>query len=178
MVIADIGVDIDHLFAMPVLLEYIRKHFPDGDKLTIVSPDAGGVERARAYAKRLRKLRAETAEALASGAGARVATVHDGYAYLLQEFGIRVAHVVQPKHGIEPSANELAASVESLRSSGVAVLFAERGLAQAYVDDLAREASVRVARLGHIGPGGFTPGRFEEEMRANCQVLVDALAPR
>jgi ribose-phosphate pyrophosphokinase len=43
---------VDHLFAAPVLLEAIREiEIPD---LVIVSPDAGGVERARAIAKRLR----------------------------------------------------------------------------------------------------------------------------
>jgi ribose-phosphate pyrophosphokinase len=43
----------DHLFASPVFLEDIRKSFPDISNLVIVSPDAGGVERARAYSKRL-----------------------------------------------------------------------------------------------------------------------------
>jgi ribose-phosphate pyrophosphokinase len=42
---------VDHLFAAPVIIDYVAKlKLP---KLTIVSPDAGGVERARAYAKRL-----------------------------------------------------------------------------------------------------------------------------
>jgi ribose-phosphate pyrophosphokinase len=44
-------IPVDHLFAAPVIIEYLsRLDFPD---LTIVSPDAGGAERARAYAKRL-----------------------------------------------------------------------------------------------------------------------------
>jgi ribose-phosphate pyrophosphokinase len=43
----------DHLFASPVFLEDIRKTFPDLKDVVIVSPDAGGVERARAYSKRL-----------------------------------------------------------------------------------------------------------------------------
>ena len=44
-------VPVDHLFAMPVLIEHYRaKSIPD---LTVVSPDAGGVERARAFGKRL-----------------------------------------------------------------------------------------------------------------------------
>jgi ribose-phosphate pyrophosphokinase len=44
-------VPVDHLFAAPVILEYVsRLKLP---RLTVVSPDAGGVERARAYAKRL-----------------------------------------------------------------------------------------------------------------------------
>ncbi len=45
-------IPVDHLYATPVLLDYIRGHYTNGD-LVIVSPDAGGVERARAFAKRL-----------------------------------------------------------------------------------------------------------------------------
>jgi ribose-phosphate pyrophosphokinase len=42
---------VDHMFAAPVIIDYVlRLKLP---KLTVVSPDAGGVERARAYAKRL-----------------------------------------------------------------------------------------------------------------------------
>lgn len=43
---------VDNLFATPVLLPYIQKKLGDKDKV-MVSPDAGGVERARAYAKRI-----------------------------------------------------------------------------------------------------------------------------
>jgi ribose-phosphate pyrophosphokinase len=45
-------IPVDNLFAAPVLLDYMRKEF-SSDDLVIVSPDAGGVERARAFAKRL-----------------------------------------------------------------------------------------------------------------------------
>jgi ribose-phosphate pyrophosphokinase len=44
-------IPVDNLFAAPVLVEFIRNNF--NDDLVIVSPDAGGVERARAFAKRL-----------------------------------------------------------------------------------------------------------------------------
>jgi len=45
------NIPVDHLYAMPVFLDYIKKqHLSD---MVIVSPDAGGVERARAFAKRL-----------------------------------------------------------------------------------------------------------------------------
>jgi len=44
-------IPVDHLFAAPVIIEHLaREKYPD---LTIVAPDAGGAERARAYAKRL-----------------------------------------------------------------------------------------------------------------------------
>lgn len=43
----------DHLFASPVFLEDIRRRFGNTEDLVLVSPDAGGVERTRAYSKRL-----------------------------------------------------------------------------------------------------------------------------
>jgi ribose-phosphate pyrophosphokinase len=44
-------IPVDHLFAAPVIIDYLSRL--DYPKLTLVSPDAGGAERARAYAKRL-----------------------------------------------------------------------------------------------------------------------------
>ena len=46
------NIPVDNLFATPVLMEYIKKHYR-GDNLVTVSPDTGGVERARAFGKRL-----------------------------------------------------------------------------------------------------------------------------
>ena len=46
------NIPVDNLYASPILLEYIKRKY-DTDHLVIVSPDAGGVERARAFAKRL-----------------------------------------------------------------------------------------------------------------------------
>ncbi|MEE9252915.1 MAG: ribose-phosphate pyrophosphokinase [Thermodesulfobacteriota bacterium] len=45
-------VPVDHIYASPVFIDYLNKHYAD-DQLTIVSPDAGGLERARFYAKAL-----------------------------------------------------------------------------------------------------------------------------
>jgi len=45
------NIPVDNIFAAPILLKYIQTNFQND--LVIVSPDAGGVERARAFAKRL-----------------------------------------------------------------------------------------------------------------------------
>src|SRR6185295_14981116 len=47
------NIPVDNVYATPVLLRYIRERVVDGEPVTVVSPDAGGVERARAFAKRL-----------------------------------------------------------------------------------------------------------------------------
>src|SRR5687767_7372570 len=44
------NVPFDHLFAMPVFLDFLQQQ-STGERMVMVSPDAGGVERTRAYAK-------------------------------------------------------------------------------------------------------------------------------
>ncbi len=46
-------IPVDHLFSMPVLINYLKETVTGEGETVIVSPDAGGVERARAFAKRL-----------------------------------------------------------------------------------------------------------------------------
>ncbi|MGE0398329.1 MAG: ribose-phosphate diphosphokinase [Kofleriaceae bacterium] len=46
-------IPFDHLYSMPVLIEELRTLGYGGDSTVVVSPDAGGVERARAFSKRL-----------------------------------------------------------------------------------------------------------------------------
>jgi ribose-phosphate pyrophosphokinase len=45
------NIPVDNLFATPILLEYFKERY--ADNTVVVSPDTGGVERARAFAKRL-----------------------------------------------------------------------------------------------------------------------------
>ncbi len=46
------NIPVDHIYAKPVLLDYIKNNYPIKN-LVVVSPDTGGVERARAFAKKL-----------------------------------------------------------------------------------------------------------------------------
>lgn len=47
------NIPVDNLFATPVLLSHARRSLPEEGRVSVVSPDPGGVERARAFAKRL-----------------------------------------------------------------------------------------------------------------------------
>jgi ribose-phosphate pyrophosphokinase len=47
------NVPVDHLYAQPVLIDYFRQKLEELGPITVVSPDAGGVERARYFAKRI-----------------------------------------------------------------------------------------------------------------------------
>ncbi len=127
----------------------------------------------RDFSRRLRRLRSETVARLADAPSLTIATVHDGYGYLFQELGLEVALVLQPRHGIEPSAREMADLRDRLGS--VAVLFVEAEAPRGWVDNLAREAGVRTRGLHHLSRGAPRPDGFELAMKANCDAIVAGL---
>ena len=106
------SIPVDHLFAAPVLVEYFQKL--DLPNLTIVSPDAGGVERARAFAKRLN---AELAMANKRRLEANVAEVVN----LIGEVRGRTCLVVDD---LIDTAGTLVKTVEALTAQGAAKVYA------------------------------------------------------
>jgi len=136
---------------------------------------AGLQKNAADYARRLRVIKAQAAAQLADARITRVVTVHDGYGYLLQEFGLEVAGVVQPAHGLTPSATELEAMVKLLKREKIRVVFSEESFPPALLKVLMDEAGVKVYIISHIASGAYTPDKFEKEMQKNADTMIRAL---
>lgn len=130
---------------------------------------------ASAYAKKLRKIKAAAAAKLADAKVTHVITVHDGYGYLMQEFGIDIAAVVEPAHGITPSAAELQHIVEIANKENVRVVFAEQSFPKPMLDVLRESAHAKVYVISHIEGGGYTAETFEKAMQENVDSMVRAL---
>jgi zinc transport system substrate-binding protein len=145
--------------------------------LTALRPaDAAALQRnASDYARRLRLIKAKASQQLAEAKITRVVTVHDGYGYLLQEFGLEVAGVVQPAHGLTPSAGELRDMVKLLQREKIRVVFTEETFPEAMLKVLRDEAGVKVYIITHIASGEYTADKFEREMQKNVDTMVRAL---
>lgn len=107
------NVPVDNLFATPVLLRYVRERIP-GNDICVVSPDAGGVERARAFAKHL-----DAGLAIIDKRRARpneVAEMH-----IVGDVRDRVAVLVDD---MVDTGGTLAAAASALRENGAAAVFA------------------------------------------------------
>jgi ribose-phosphate pyrophosphokinase len=106
------NIPVDHLFAAPVLVEFFQnKKLSD---LTVVSPDAGGVERARAFAKRLN---GELAIIDKRRTSKNVAEVMN----LIGDVDGRVALIVDD---IVDTAGTMVNTVEKLREKGAREVYA------------------------------------------------------
>ena len=145
--------------------------------LALLRPqDASALQRnAGDYARRLRVIKAKGAQQLAEAKVTRVVTVHDGYGYLLQEFGLEVAGVVQPAHGLTPSAAELRDMVKLLKRENIRVVFSEETFPEPMLKVLRDEAGVKVYIITHIASGEYTADKFEREMQRNVETMVRAL---
>jgi zinc transport system substrate-binding protein len=131
---------------------------------------------ATAYAAALRAQRKAAVQALTHARTRRVITVHDGYGYLLQELGLELVDVVEPAHGLLPSAAELSAVLQRLDAEPVKVVLAEAQFPPALLE-LLEQHGARVVTVSHIAVGRYQAGRFQREMQANVEALVSALVP-
>jgi zinc transport system substrate-binding protein len=138
--------------------------------------DAAALQQnAAEYARRLRLIKSKAAQQLAEAKITRVVTVHDGYGYLLQEFGLEVAGVVQPAHGLTPSAAELRDMVALLKRERIRVVFSEETFPPPLLKVLQDEAGVKVYVITHIASGAYTADKFEREMQRNVDTMIRAL---
>ncbi len=155
----------------------IQQTYAIARALSALRPDLGPTfqHNAADYARRLRAIKSKAAARLVDARINRVVTVHDGYGYLMQEFGIEVAGVVEPAHGLIPSAKELADMVGLLQREHIQVVFAEASFPEPLLNVLRDEGHARVYQISHIASGAYTADKFEVEMQKNVDSMVQAL---
>jgi zinc transport system substrate-binding protein len=130
---------------------------------------------AQEYARRLRAIRSKAATELANAKAKRIVTVHDGYSYLLQEFGLELAGVVEPAHGLVPSAKELSAMVDLLGKEKTKIVLSEESFPAPLLKVLRDSTGARVYVISHIATGAYSAEEFEREMEKNVATLIQAV---
>jgi zinc transport system substrate-binding protein len=155
----------------------IQQTYAIAKALSALRPDLAPTfeKNAADYARRLRAMKSQAASRLVNAKINRVVTVHDGYGYLMQEFGIDIAGVVEPAHGLVPSAQELGAMVDLIKREKITVVFSEETFPQPLLKVLTDEGGARVYIISHIASGAYTPDKFEVEMQKNVDTMVQAL---
>lgn len=157
----------------------IQKVYTIANEMARLDPDNARTYRANArkYAASFRKLKHEAMTTLGDldTSGMIVATTHNAYGYLLQEFGVDVAAVIEPAHGVEPSASQLQETIEKIRNSGIDVLFYELNMPNRYVDTIEKATGVQLYRFSHMTHGPYEDNKVEKEMKDNLDTLIEAM---
>jgi len=157
----------------------IQKVYTIATELSKLDPENARIYRknARKYATEFRKMKRQAMLTLGDldTSGMLVATTHNAYGYILQEFGVDVAAVIEPAHGVEPSASQLQETIEKIRASKIDVLFYELNMPSRYVETIEAATGVQLYRFSHMTHGAYEESKVAVEMKSNLATLVEAM---
>ena len=130
------------------------------------------------YAKKLRALKKPVQQLLINHdlTQVKVASTHNAYGYLLQEFGLTVSAVVEPAHGVSPSASQLQKTIDEINQADIDVLFTELNMENSYIEVIERETGIKVYHFSHMTHGEYSEKLVEKEMKHNLDKLAEALS--
>ncbi|GAA3925051.1 metal ABC transporter solute-binding protein, Zn/Mn family [Litoribacillus peritrichatus] len=132
---------------------------------------------ALSFARQLRTIKKNAQQKIAGLdlSHVRIASTHNAYGYLLQEFGMTISAVVEPAHGVSPSASQLQNTINKIRDVNVQILFTELNMENQYVDVIERETHSRLYHFSHMTYGDYRTELVTEDMTSNLNTLVTAL---
>ena len=147
------------------------------DALEEFDPDHAERYRANAdaYIARLDALRRRMSEGLDGVKNRNIVTLHEAFPYFAREFGLRVVAVIEREPGSEPSARELAQTIDIVRQTGAPALFAEPQYPAKAIDTIAAETGAKVYTLDPAVTGPMEPGAYLGIMETNLETLIAAL---
>jgi len=126
------------------------------------------------YVARLEKLRDKMHAELAPYKGKAIITFHEAFAYFSREFGLKTVAVVEREPGSQPSAKELAQTIELVKKNGIPALFSEPQYPAAAAETIAKETGAKVYVLDPAVTGPDDFDAYLNIMENNLKVLKEA----
>jgi zinc transport system substrate-binding protein len=127
------------------------------------------------YIAKLEKLRQKMHLDLAAYKGRSIVTFHEAFSYFAQEFGFKIAAVIEREPGSSPSAKEVAETIGIIREKGVMSLFSEPQYPISVADAIAEETGAKVYGLDPAVTGPDDYDAYINIMEKNSSVLKEAL---
>lgn len=130
------------------------------------------------YTKELNELKQEMDAKLEKYRSRKIITFHEAFPYFAKEFNLDIAAVVEREPGSEPSAKELAETINLVRKAKIKTLFAEPQYPSGSADVIARETGAKVYILDPAVTGEDDKGAYIKIMKKNLSVLVNAFSEK
>jgi zinc transport system substrate-binding protein len=126
------------------------------------------------YVAKLEALRQKMHSELAPYKGRLIITFHEAFPYFAQEFGLKIAAVIEREPGSQPSAKELANTIEIIKKNGISVLFGEPQYPDSSAQVIARESGAKVYVLDPAVTGPDDYDAYINIMENNLATLKRA----
>jgi zinc transport system substrate-binding protein len=129
------------------------------------------------YIGRLEQLRKKMHEGLKNIQTRDIITFHEAFPYFAREFNLNIAAVIEREPGSEPSARELANTIEIVKKSKVKALFAEPQYPAKAAETIAGETGAKLYTLDPAVTGPMKADAYIDIMENNLTELTKALKP-
>lgn len=129
-----------------------------------------------AYIQKLSDLRDEMHRELDGLPNRDIVTFHEAFPYFAEEFDLNIVEVVNREPDSQPSARELADTIRLIRETGVKSVFAEPQYSQSAAQVISKESGATLYTLDPAVTGEENADAYLDAMRANLEVLKQALA--
>jgi zinc transport system substrate-binding protein len=150
-----------------------------GNQLAKIDPANGAQYRknAAAYIKKLEALKAKMHQGLDGIPNRNIITLHEAFPYFAKEFKLKIVAVIEREPGSEPSAQELADTINKIKKAKVKGLFAEPQYSAKAAQTIARETGIKVSILDPAvtGEAKGDSDAYLKVMERNLKSLQEAL---
>lgn len=128
------------------------------------------------YVAKLEALSQKMHSELTPYKGRKIITFHEAFPYFAKEFGFNIAAVIEREPGSQPSAKELADTIELVKKNGISVLFSEPQYPASAANVIANETGAKIYVLDPAVTGPDDYDAYINIMERNLVVLKKAFA--
>jgi ABC-type metal ion transport system, periplasmic component/surface adhesin len=148
-----------------------------GDQLALLDPNNATKyqENTNVYIKKLEAQRDKMHLALDGIKNRDIVTFHEAFPYFAKEFNLNIVGVIEREPGTEPSAKELAETIDKIISLKVKALFAEPQYSSKAADTIGKETGAKVYTLDPVVTGPMDKDAYINNMDCNLKTLQEAL---
>lgn len=128
------------------------------------------------YVAKLEALRKKMHAELSVYKGRQIITFHEAFPYFAREFDLKIVAVVEREPGSEPSAQELADTIDLVEKNKIPVLFSEPQYPASAAEAIAKETGAKVYMLDPAVTGPDDYDAYINIMENNLKVLKQAFS--
>ncbi len=128
------------------------------------------------YTKEIKAIKEEYQSTLSTIKNNKVVIFHDAFAYLAQEFNLRVVHTVNVDTENALNAGEIAEVVDEIRADNIKVLFTEEQYKTSIANNIALETNARVYVIDSLVTGNMDKNAYINGMKNNLKVVKEAFS--
>jgi len=148
-----------------------------GDQLALLDPNNAPKykENTKVYINKLEAEKTKMHQALDGLKNRDIVTFHEAFPYFAKEFNLNIVAVIEREPGSEPSAKELAETIDKVNSLKVKALFAEPQYSAKAADTISKETDAKVYTLDPGVTGPMDADSYLNMMDSNLKTLQEAL---